>query len=538
MKSRPAFWFGFVLLFTAVICIGMTPAYGGLSTADFTSGVTASDLVNTLLGGGISPSNVTYTGANVAAGTFAGGTGIIGFESGIILSSGDIANVIGPNVLDNISTVNSTSGDSDLTTLVGTDTFDASVLEFDFVPVSSPLTFSYVFASDEYNEFVNSEFNDVFAFFVNGTNCALVPGTTDPVSINKINNGNPFGDAGSASHPEFYRNNDLQDGGGSIDTEMDGLTTVLTCTAVVNPNQTNHIKLAIADASDTILDSVVFIKAGSFAVPTPTPSPTNTPTPTSPPTDTPTPTGTPTQSPEATASPTDTPTVTPTSTHTATPTPTSSPTQSPEATASPTDTPTVTPTSTHTATPTPTSSPTQSPEITASPTNTATNTPTPTSTNTPKPTPTCGLEDCTPTPTPTKTPTPIPSATPGSECPPGTILGQGHSGHRNAVIAYNPAPGGILKDRPVILMPPGQTTVRFTVINRSGLTEFPHPVEGRVLRPGVSISGVPLPGAQGSPTCSVVTLTDLKKGGNVVQFRLRGPGNRGLDRDSFIFLVP
>lgn len=86
----------------------------------------------------------------------------------------------------------------------------------------------YVFSSDKYNEYVHSVHNDVFAFFVNGDNCALVPGTADPVSINTINNGNPYGSSPS-ENPQYYRNNDLSDGGGSIDTEMDGLATVLSC---------------------------------------------------------------------------------------------------------------------------------------------------------------------------------------------------------------------------------------------------------------------------------------------------------------------
>src|SRR5438034_574462 len=75
-----------------------------------------------------------------------------------------------------------------------------------------------------------------------------------PVSINTLTGGNPCGDPTTWSHPALYRNNDLSDGGGSIDTEMDGLTTVLTCTASVNANLTNHAKLAIADTSDYVLD--------------------------------------------------------------------------------------------------------------------------------------------------------------------------------------------------------------------------------------------------------------------------------------------
>ena len=131
------------------------------------------------------------------------------------------------------------------------------------MPNADKVFFQYVFASDEYNEFVNSPFNDVFAFFINGVNCATVGTPPVPVSINTINNGNPFGTLPN-SHPELYINNDIASGA-ALNTEMDGLTLVLTCQASVTPNATNHIKLAIADASDHILDANVFLRAGSFS---------------------------------------------------------------------------------------------------------------------------------------------------------------------------------------------------------------------------------------------------------------------------------
>ncbi len=252
--------FAFMMVF-ALLPIGRAGANPGLATEDLSGTLTPDDLANALVGVGVTVSNVTFTGADVAAGTFSGGTGIVGFDGGIVLSSGDIANVVGPNVFDNITADNGTAGDADLDALTGFTTFDAAVLEFDFVPDASQVSFQYVFSSDEYNEFVNSEFNDVFAFLVNGTNCATID--ADPVSINTINNGNPFG-TDPRSHPELYLNNDLGDGGGAIDTEMDGLTVVLTCESAVNQGLTNHMKLAIADASDGILDSNVFLQAGSL----------------------------------------------------------------------------------------------------------------------------------------------------------------------------------------------------------------------------------------------------------------------------------
>ncbi len=108
-------------------------------------------------------------------------------------------------------------------------------------------------------------FNDVFGFFVNGTNCAEVPDTDIPVSIDTINGGNPFGSE-NASHPGLYRNNEMDDGSGSIDTEMDGLTVVLTCTA---SGDTRVWRTPPSSRSPTPvtshLDSAVFLEAGSFS---------------------------------------------------------------------------------------------------------------------------------------------------------------------------------------------------------------------------------------------------------------------------------
>jgi hypothetical protein len=265
--------------------VGASPTAGALVVNDLNNGATANGLAQTLAGAGVTISNVTITGSNNAFGSFSGGTGIIGFESGVVMGSGSVQTVAphnsacnkgveGPNQCNSNTTENGTAGDAQLTALAGHPTNDAAILEFDFVPTNSTVVFNYVFSSDEYNEFANSNFNDVFAFFVNGVNCALVPGTTDPVSINTINGGNPLGT--NPHHPELYVNNAVPND--TLNTEMDGLTTVLNCTANVNANQTNHMKLAIADTSDAELDSNVFIQAGSLVSVPPTTTTTTTTT--------------------------------------------------------------------------------------------------------------------------------------------------------------------------------------------------------------------------------------------------------------------
>lgn len=244
---------------------------------------TPENVVAVLVGSGVTYSNVGYTGATVALGTFTGGDGIIGFEDGIVLGSGDIAEVIGPNDDSGAGTSNNQPGDEALSTLAADQTYDAAVLTFDFVPSGNQIVFSYVFSSEEYNEYVNAGYNDVFAFYVNGENCALVDGGA--VSIDTINND---------TNSELYVDNE----DGHLNTQMDGLTVVLTCQANVTPGTTNTMNLAIADSGDSILDSNVFIQAKSFVVPTPTPSETPvTPSPTT------TPDSTATQVPE-TPSPT------------------------------------------------------------------------------------------------------------------------------------------------------------------------------------------------------------------------------------------
>jgi hypothetical protein len=268
-------------------------------------------LVQNLMGTGLTFSNVSYTGTAWSSGTFTGGNGIIGFNSGIILSNGTAASVVGPSSPVSANTCNNAVSEADpqLSSIAGAGAtlFDITSLSFDFVPTYSNITFQYVFASDEYNQFVGS-YDDVFGFFVNGVNAALLPGSSTVVSINTVN---------ACQNSAYYVNNNTQPTelgpctitlpSSNLNTLMYGLTTVLTVNAAVNPGVTNTIRLAICDVGDCLVDSNVFIEAGSFSSGI-TPTPTNTPSPS--PTPTLTPTLTPCGFPGNTCTPTDTPTPT------------------------------------------------------------------------------------------------------------------------------------------------------------------------------------------------------------------------------------
>ena len=236
-----------------------------------------------LLGPGVTASNIQFFGDPDQIGTFLGINSNIGLSSGMIMCSGDISVAVGPNVQGGASLGggNFGVGDPDLDLIIAPiTTNDRAVLEFDFVPTGDSVKFNFVFASEEYNEYVCGTVNDVFAFFLSGpglsgpytnnaTNIALIPGTNVPVQINSVNNGT-VGINGTlancvAADPNWQNNNVFfTDNTNGTSIEFDGFTVVLTALAQVICGQTYHIKIALADAGDTVFDSGVFIEAGSF----------------------------------------------------------------------------------------------------------------------------------------------------------------------------------------------------------------------------------------------------------------------------------
>lgn len=225
--------------------------------------------------------NIRQIGSNPdGIGFFSGPDSIMGFDRGIILSTGKVVDAPGPNSDTDIGTVlEGQTNDPDLSLVGSSDIYDRSGLEFDFIPLQPTVTFRYVFASEEYCEFVGADFNDIFGFFISGpglngpfsdgaVNAATIPGTSQPVSINNVN---------FATNASFYLDNEFPsvrsfaNCGGGNDTgprfdliEYDGQTVVLTATIELQICETYHIRLLVGDVEDGDLDSAVFLEAGSF----------------------------------------------------------------------------------------------------------------------------------------------------------------------------------------------------------------------------------------------------------------------------------
>ncbi|MHC1708634.1 MAG: choice-of-anchor L domain-containing protein [Bacteroidales bacterium] len=217
--------------------------------------VTPAQLVSYLLGPGAVISNLTYTGSPLALGLFVDSTSSAGLDTGIVISTGDVTNIPGPNISASTSTDFGLPGDSMLTALTVFPTYDAAVIEFDVLVNTDTLSANFVFGSEEYPEFINVSFNDVFAFFIsgpgiNGTiNIAHLPGSNTIISINNVND---------QINPQYYVDNST----GTV-IEFDGYTVPITLYEPIQNGQTYHFKIAIADCSDRVFDSGILLKKGS-----------------------------------------------------------------------------------------------------------------------------------------------------------------------------------------------------------------------------------------------------------------------------------
>ncbi len=202
------------------------------------------------------------------------------YQEGIILSSGFVSNAPGPNLHPNTNNDGSTNwpGDSDLDAFTNVNpSTNASFIQFDFIPAISTISFNFLFVSDEYNQFYECSYSDAFAFIITdqvtgvAVNLAVLPGTTIPIectnihpdvtelcpSINELYfekyNFSPFNDENTAA------------------INFNGQTVSLVAEGEVVVGNPYTIKLVVGDDgngfSDTILDSAVFLEAGSFNTP-------------------------------------------------------------------------------------------------------------------------------------------------------------------------------------------------------------------------------------------------------------------------------
>ena len=225
-------------------------------------------VTNYLVGSGVSVSNVTFTGNNGQIAYFNGSGSNIGLPFGVMMSSGYVTDIVPPNE-PNTGQFNG-PGDADLLATAQsvtsnpaagsiTSTNDAAVLEFDFIPSGDSVNFNFVFASEEYLTYVNTVFNDAFGFYLSGPNpaggaynvenLALVPGTSEPITISTIHPG---------FNSEYYIGN-------PSGHSFNGFTTPIAIKFAVTCGQSYHFKFAVADCQDDYLDTGVFLEGGSFS---------------------------------------------------------------------------------------------------------------------------------------------------------------------------------------------------------------------------------------------------------------------------------
>jgi len=232
----------------------------------------ADTLAQRLVGYGLTITNAQLTCGDGGSGYFFGADAA-GFpmSSGILLTSGLTAVALSPNTSGSASGPGG-PGYPPLEEFPNAynDTFNACVLEFDFTPQGDTLKFNYVFGSEEYPEYVNFSFNDIFAFMIHGLpeyppemsvierNIATIPGSPNDAVNVAINN------LHDAAYSQFYVDNTDPTQPSNSYIQYDGFTTNLTAKAKVTPCNTYHLVLAVADVTDAILDTGVFLEEGSF----------------------------------------------------------------------------------------------------------------------------------------------------------------------------------------------------------------------------------------------------------------------------------
>lgn len=216
-----------------------------------------------------SVSGDTFSGNN-SYGYFSYSGNVFPFATGIVLSTSRAYRTQGPNsdLIDEGSTA--WQGDADLEQALGiTGTVNATVLEFDFTPLTDKISFDYLFASEEYHGNAFCRYSDGFAFLLKPAgstgpyqNLALVPNTNVPVKVTSVHPGFSGTNGCNPENANYF--------GGFNPTNypinFNGQTKVMTARANVTPGLVYHIKLVIADEQNIRYDSAIFLDGGSFNV--------------------------------------------------------------------------------------------------------------------------------------------------------------------------------------------------------------------------------------------------------------------------------
>ncbi|KAH0604630.1 uncharacterized protein H6S33_006298 [Morchella sextelata] len=207
----------------------------------------ATALANAVLGPGITLVSATYSGASGSSGTYTDGP--LGIRDSIVMTSGNaIDTVPGPGTSEELSKDRNTAGSALCQSLNGgVQTYDAAVLSMDVILETGYAGFfsEFVFASEEYPEWVGSDFNDVFGIWIDGKQIA-VDSTGAPVTIN----GGFFSSADVVTPP-------------ASGSSFDGSTPLLRAGGSVIAPGAHTIQVAICDTADSLLDSSVFLALGA-----------------------------------------------------------------------------------------------------------------------------------------------------------------------------------------------------------------------------------------------------------------------------------
>lgn len=228
-------------------------------------------------------SNITYstgTGQDIGIGYFENTNPNFPMEKGIVLSSGRAMSAQGPKTGTQSNGNAAWVGDQQLLNYMQglnidpglNQYFNATIIEFDFKPFTDEVSFNFLFASEEYGTY-QCTFSDAFAFFLTNTetnvttNLALVPGTTDPISVVTVRN-NLYNANCVSVNPEYFgvynSLNATTQAASAIN--FSGQTVKMTATAEVVMNTVYHIKLVVADRNDSVFDSAIFLEGGSFNI--------------------------------------------------------------------------------------------------------------------------------------------------------------------------------------------------------------------------------------------------------------------------------